>query len=72
MANSWFEVSLSEGRKHEVKRLWQAVGYDVNKLIRIGYGPMLLPKSLKKGKYQSLSKKDVNVLYDSVKLSNEA
>jgi 23S rRNA pseudouridine2605 synthase len=72
MANSWFEVSLSEGRKHEVKRLWQAVGYDVNKLIRIGYGPMLLPKSLKKGKYQSLSKKDVNVLYDSVKLSNKA
>ena len=71
MANSWFEVTLNEGRKHEVKRLWQAVGYEVNKLIRIGYGSILLPKSLKKGKYQHLSMNEVKDLYNSVKLKIE-
>jgi len=64
--NTWYKVSLAEGRKHEVRRLWGAIGYKVNKLIRIGYGPIKLPKSLKRGNYKSLSNKEIKILYEAV------
>ncbi|HJL93250.1 MAG TPA: pseudouridine synthase [Woeseiaceae bacterium] len=65
-SNTWCKVSLAEGRKHEVKRLWKAVGHKVNKLIRIEYGPVKLPKSLKRGNYESLNDKEIKILYDAV------
>ena len=64
--NTWYKVSLSEGRSHEVRRLWGAIGHRVNKLIRIGYGPIKLPKSLKRGSYKQLNNKEIKILYDAV------
>ena len=69
MANTWYEVTLSEGRKHEVKRLWEAIGYKVNKLIRLGYGEITLPKSLRRGCHQLLNTDEIERLYQSVKLT---
>lgn len=62
-ANRWFDVTLKEGRKREVRRLWEAIGYQVSRLIRIGYGPIELPRKLRRGKYQALTPGQVRLLY---------
>jgi len=62
-ANRWFHVTLREGRNREVRRLWEAVGYTVNRLIRIGYGPIELPRRLARGHYQSMTPGQVRLLY---------
>ena len=48
-ANHWYHVTLSEGRNHEVKRLWESQGLTVSRLIRIRFGPIVLPKGLRAG-----------------------
>lgn len=62
-ANRWFDVTLKEGRHREVRRLWEAIGYQVSRLIRIGYGPIELPRKLRRGKYQALTPGQVRLLY---------
>jgi len=62
-ANRWFKVSLKEGRNREVRRLWTAIGYEVSRLIRTGYGPLDLPRKLRRGKYEALSPSQVRLLY---------
>ena len=54
-ANNWFKVVLMEGRKREVRRLWEAVDCKVNRLIRIRYGNYSLPRDLPPGRYMELA-----------------
>ncbi len=61
-ANHWYHVTLTEGRKREVRNLWQAVGIRVSRLIRVRYGPIRLPRSLRTGKWDELSQPDIAVL----------
>lgn len=53
-ANSWYNVTLTEGRYREVRRLWETQGLKVSRLIRIRFGDILLPKELVAGRFEEL------------------
>ena len=64
--NHWFKVILTQGRYREVRRLWQAVDCQVNRLSRIRFGKISLPEDLKKGHYILLSDQQINRLRGSI------
>jgi 23S rRNA pseudouridine2605 synthase len=61
-ANHWYRVVISEGRNREVRKLFDAVGLAVSRLIRIRYGSVVLPRGLRRGMTVDLSADDVALL----------
>ena len=61
-ANRWYRVVITEGRNREVRKLFDAVGMAVSRLIRIRYGSVVLPKGLKRGVWVDLDDNDVRRL----------
>jgi len=53
-ANRWYHVALTEGRNREVRRMFEAVGHTVSRLIRTRYGIFLLPPRLRRGKWEEV------------------
>ncbi|NNJ97265.1 MAG: pseudouridine synthase [Gammaproteobacteria bacterium] len=66
--NKWYYVVIREGRKREVRRLWEAVGIRVSRLIRVRYGLIILPKRLRKGRIKELDADEIRQLAESVGL----
>lgn len=65
-ANRWYHVVLAEGRNREVRRLWEAVGLQVSRLMRVRYGPLMLGRDLKQGKWRDLLPREMKTLYEEV------
>jgi 23S rRNA pseudouridine2605 synthase len=66
--NHWYHVVLREGRNREVRRLWEAVGVEVSRLVRVRYHEFTLPKWLKPGKSRFLEDTTVKRLFDSLQI----
>lgn len=58
-ANHWYQVVLKEGRNREVRRLFEAMQTPVSRLIRVRFGPLVLPPRLKRGMMLALDPKEI-------------
>ncbi len=70
-ANTWYTAKLAEGRNREVRKLFEAVGGSVNRLIREQYGPIKLDRQLKKGQWRELVPKETAALAQAVALGKD-
>jgi 23S rRNA pseudouridine2605 synthase len=69
--NSWLELTIREGRKHQVKRMLEAVEHPVIKLTRIRMGPLSLG-DLPAGEFRFLTDREANALRVLVEERQEA
>jgi len=60
--NSWIRIVLTEGRKNQIKRMGDAIGYPVLEIIRTGIGPIEAGKRMKPGSFRKLSSTEVETL----------
>ena len=67
-SHAWFRVSLHEGRNREVRRMWEAVGFQVSRLKRVSYGSVELPRLLRRGQFEELSAERAATLRQEVGL----
>lgn len=67
-ANRWYHVIIKEGRNREVRRLWESQGVKVSRLTRVRYGPVILERKLRPGKYRSLTFAEQKALYQAAGL----
>lgn len=60
--NKWYRVTIGEGRNREVRRMFEAVGLTVSRLIRTRYGSLMLPQTLRRGRWEELDENGVRNL----------
>ncbi len=69
-ANRWYRVVIREGRKREVRRLWEFLDFKVSRLIRTRFGDIRLPDKLRSNQSEYLKPKQVQALLNSVNLKD--
>ncbi|WP_420812098.1 23S rRNA pseudouridine(2605) synthase RluB [Parvibium lacunae] len=69
--NQWYRVVISEGRNREVRRMFEAVGLTVSRLLRTRFGPIPLPPPLRRGRWQELQEDEVKALLHLLSDKNE-
>ena len=67
-ANHWYHVTLREGRNREVRRLWEAVGVTVSRLIRVRFGALALPRDLPRGTWRDATDEETNGLLSAARM----
>jgi 23S rRNA pseudouridine2605 synthase len=60
--NHWYHIVLKEGRNREVRRLMEALGLGVSRLIRTRYGMIAMPPRVKRGQMQELTPEEVGAV----------
>ncbi|MDD5460731.1 MAG: pseudouridine synthase [Methylococcales bacterium] len=63
-ANKWYHVIVSEGRNRLVRRLWESQQVVVSRLMRVRYGPVVLPERLKARTFYELDNKELDLLFE--------
>lgn len=58
--NPWFELTLIEGRNREIRKMFEEIGHHVEKIRRVGYGPLVL--DLEPGQVRELTASEVDQL----------
>lgn len=66
--NRWFRMTVSEGRNRLVRRLWDAVGFEVSRLMRVRYGPITLVREVRPGRHRLLRPDELRSLYEAAGL----
>lgn len=61
-SNRWYRVTLYEGRNREVRRLFEAMGVVVSRLVRTRFGEVILPRGLRRGRWEELNPEMVTAL----------
>jgi 23S rRNA pseudouridine2605 synthase len=70
-SNHWYHVVIMEGRNREVRRLWESQGLTVSRLMRVRFGPYIMPRQRKPGEFWDLDEKDVAALMQEAGLTGE-
>ena len=70
--NKWYRVVIGEGRNREVRRMFEAIGLTVSRLIRTRYGALTLPSNLKRGRWEEMEENSVRDLLAAVGFKKEA
>jgi len=70
--NKWYRVTIGEGRNREVRRMFEAIGLTVSRLIRTRYGSMTLPHGLKRGRWEELDEHAVRDLLSANGLDKQS
>jgi 23S rRNA pseudouridine2605 synthase len=65
--NRWYRVVLAEGRNREVRRMVEAAGGRVSRLLRVRFGPVVLPGHLAPGRWEELEARKMLALVDAAK-----
>lgn len=66
--NHWYRIVIREGRNRVVRRLFEALGLSVSRLMRVRFGPVTLPPRLKRGQHVELPPREVRDLLASLGL----
>ena len=68
--NRWYRVVIREGRKREVRKLWEFFDFKVSRLIRTRFGDIRLPDKLRSNQSEYLKPKQIQALLNSVNLKD--
>lgn len=68
--NPWFEVKLIEGRNRQLRKMFEEIGHAVEKIRRIGYGPLVL--DITPGEYRELEAVEIEALHRVTKLGGSS
>lgn len=69
VANHWYRLTLAEGRNREVRRMIEAVGGQVSRLLRVRYGPVEIPRGVASGRSRDLTPEEFRAVYEAVGLA---
>jgi 23S rRNA pseudouridine2605 synthase len=64
--NPWYEVTITEGRNRQLRKMFEEIGHHVEKIRRVEYGPLVL--NLPPGETRELTTQEVQALYRAAKL----
>jgi 23S rRNA pseudouridine2605 synthase len=70
-ANKWYNVIVAEGRNRLVRRLWESQEVIVSRLMRVRYGPVVLPERLKARTFYELTEKELELLFEFAGMAGE-